>query len=287
HAKSRKTMWVGHVQRNVDEACADVAFSDQAENDASNADVRPHDVDEHHRHQCEEPIAAANGGLQWPQRRGGEQQQRGHDRAEHDRAERDSAVHQQPHDDQHDEEDRGDAPHHAPPASATVSGSVASTASMYVCGDINPSAAACKNAMTGSAAIVKPTQSSTSTATGAASITRRRGVLRPTTLQNSRIPIRVNATSAASPVHSIAAMKTHECTPFKGAISTAADSSANLAMNPDSGGNPATSNAQLTNARPRKAIAAGIAMPTSSSTSSGSCESSIPNAEYETCGSGA
>src|SRR5690606_23472705 len=192
HAKSRKTMWVGHVQRNVDGACADVAFSDQAENDASNADVRPHDVDEHHRHQCEEPIAAANGGLQWPQRRGGEQQQRGHDRAEHDMAERDSAVHQQPHDDQHDEEDRGDAPHHAPPASATVSGSVASTASMYVCGDINPSAAACKNAMTGSAAIVKPTQSSTSTATGAASITRRRGVLRPTTLQNSRIPIRVN-----------------------------------------------------------------------------------------------
>ena len=49
-------------------------------------------------------------------------------------------------------------------------------------------------------------------------------------------------------------------------------------MNPASGGMPVTSNAQHTNARPRNAIAAGIAMPTSSSGDSGSGGSPTANA---------
>src|SRR5512138_904242 len=132
-------------------------------------------------------------------------------------------------------------------------------------------------------------QSSSNIATGAASITRNRGVVRPTTLQNRRIPIRASETIAARPVMSIAPTKIHDCTGRSavGATPTAADSIANFDTKPDSGGNPATNNAQHTNARPRNAIAAGIATPTSSSTSNGSCESSMPNAAYDAVATGA
>ena len=49
------------------------------------------------------------------------------------------------------------------------------------------------------------------------------------------------------------------------AADTAADSSENLATKPDKGGKPVTSSAQQMNARPRNAMAAGIATPTTSS----------------------
>src|SRR5688572_456185 len=140
--------------------------------------------------------------------------------------------------------------------------------------------------MTGSAITVSTMHTRISVATGAASITRRRGVVRPTTLQNNRMPMRVSAMIAARPVPSIVPTNTHEyiASGAVGATSTAADNSANLETKPDSGGNPATSNAQETNANPRNAMAAGIATPTSSSTSMGSSESSAPNAPYVTAG---
>ncbi len=49
------------------------------------------------------------------------------------------------------------------------------------------------------------------------------------------------------------------------AADTAADSSDSLATKPDSGGRPVTSSAQEMKASPRKAMAAGIATPTTSS----------------------
>src|SRR5690606_28407867 len=58
---------------------------------------------------------------------------------------------------------------------------------------------------------------------------------------------------------------------------TAADSNENLATKPDSGGSPVTSKAQDTNARPRKAMAAGIATPTTSSDRLGVSGSSKSN----------
>src|SRR5690606_26222708 len=288
HRQHCEAMRIAHVDRDVNESRMHLALPDEAEHDTCDADVRADDVDQDVEEQAHEHREPTHRRLQRSKSEGRQQQQRRQNEAEHDMAERNRVVQQQPHHDQNAQENGRYASHGASPATAAL-GSADNTASIYVCGAVKPCAAACKYVITGSAAIVRPMQSKSSSATGAASMTRSRGVVRPTTLQNRRMPIRVSETIAASPVMSIAPTKIHDCTGSSavGAIPTAADNMANFEMNPESGGNPATSSAQHTNVRPRNAIAAGIAMPTSSSTPSGSGASSIPNAEYDTAETGA
>ncbi|CFN79077.1 Uncharacterised protein [Bordetella pertussis] len=90
---------------------------------------------------------------------------------------------------------------------------------------------------------------------------------RSSELQNIRMPTRPSAISPARPDNSTSATSTQASSATDGVLAavTAADSSENLATKPDSGGSPVTSKAQDTKARPRKAIAAGIATPTTSS----------------------
>src|SRR5690606_12021268 len=130
--------------------------------------------------------------------------------------------------------------------------------------------------MTEPEAALIPNVSSTSDATGKASRMRSRGVRRPTVVQNSRMPILVVANTAANPETRIPAARPH-LAPLPSAKPSAVDSNANFATNPGKGGRPATSMTQQTNMNPRNAMAAGSAVPTSSSTPYGSI-SATPNA---------
>src|SRR5688572_19112018 len=133
--------------------------------------------------------------------------------------------------------------------------------------------------MIGLAAVPSTTHTATRNATGAASRTRKRGVVLAVTVQNSRMPARVNATTPAKPLTSTTVVSVHAAVPrpAAGAAAIAVESNANLAMNPGSGGRPVTSSTQLTNMRPKNAMARGIATPASSSVAYGS-GSRTPNA---------
>src|SRR5688572_990558 len=121
--------------------------------------------------------------------------------------------------------------------------------------------------MIGLAAVPGTTQIATRNATGAASRTRKRGVVLAVTVQNSRIPARVSATTPTKPLTSTTVVRVQAAAPRPavGAAAMAVESSANFAMNPGSGGKPVTSSTQLTNTRPRNSMARGIATPVSSS----------------------
>src|SRR5687767_1029232 len=126
--------------------------------------------------------------------------------------------------------------------------------------------------MTGAAASVSAKQARISTEMGATSITRKRGVRCELTDQNRRSPLRVQATSAATPDPTSAAQNVapYAAPSTSSEGPTAARSRANLARKPDNGGSPTTSSTQHTKAMPRNAIAAGIATPISSVGDNGS-----------------
>src|SRR5687768_2663781 len=114
--------------------------------------------------------------------------------------------------------------------------------------------------MIGLAAVPSATQIATRNATGAASSTRKRGVVLAVTVQNSRIPARVNATTPTKPLTSttVVSVQAAAARPAAGAAAIAVESRANFAMKPGSGGRPVTSSTQLTNMRPRNTMARGI-----------------------------
>src|SRR5688500_661620 len=97
--------------------------------------------------------------------------------------------------------------------------------------------------MIGLAAVASTTQTATRKATGAASSTRTRGVVLAVTVQKSRMPALVKATTPAKPLTSTAAARVHAAGPRSaaGAAAIAVESNANFAMNPGSGGRPVTS----------------------------------------------
>jgi hypothetical protein len=80
------------------------------------------------------------------------------------------------------------------------------------------------------------------------------------------MPMRLIAITAAKPELTIATPSTQACVDTP-SVPSITDSSANFAGKPGSGGRPMTSSAQPANIMPRKAIAAGIAMPASSESS--------------------
>ena len=87
--------------------------------------------------------------------------------------------------------------------------------------------------MTGLAAAPSAMANATSSATGAASSTRSRGVVRAVTLQKRRMPTRLSATRLARPEASTARERPRGAvTPAAGAASIAVESSANFATNP-------------------------------------------------------
>src|SRR5690606_5998375 len=114
--------------------------------------------------------------------------------------------------------------------------------------------------MAGPAQKARPTQASIRAATGAASLMRRRGMTVSSGVQNRRMPLRLSAMIQARPDTSMPI--TSDQAAIDGVspmgVSRAAESKANLATKPDSGGKPAMSSAQAIKAMPRKAIAAGM-----------------------------
>src|SRR5690606_22179055 len=121
--------------------------------------------------------------------------------------------------------------------------------------------------MTGPAQKARSTQASISTPTGAASLTRNRGVMVSSELQNKRMPVRPRAIMPASPESSTAATRDQAANDGVSVLEvcSAADNKENLAMKPDSGGKPVISKAQAMKDMPRNAMAAGMATPTTSS----------------------
>ena len=121
------------------------------------------------------------------------------------------------------------------------------------------------------------TLSSSSTATGAASVRCSRGVTISSELQNSRMPILDNAMMPTRLDPRTAPHSIHIETgalPGEAPPSSAAERISSLPMKPDSGGSPVISSAHPRKLMPRKAIAAGMTIPTASSEKSGSGESS-------------
>ncbi len=99
--------------------------------------------------------------------------------------------------------------------------------------------------------------------TGASSTTRTRGTVTAGDAQKTSMPVRVMATTVASPDSTNAASSAQVVgdTPAPPGDSRGL-SMANLARNPDSGGSPARRMAQATKLDPRIAIVAGMGTPT-------------------------
>jgi hypothetical protein len=92
------------------------------------------------------------------------------------------------------------------------------------------------------------------------------GVVRAAKLRKSRMPMRLNAMTLTNPEITMEAHRTHveAGAPSANDDFNTTDSSANFARNPGSGGKPLTRRTQQTKPMPKKAMAAGIATPTSS-----------------------
>ena len=122
--------------------------------------------------------------------------------------------------------------------------------------------------MAGPARTVSPAHRASSSATGAISTTPTRGTSPAGEAQKASMPARVMATTVASPDRIRAAISAQAVagTPPSPAPNSGA-SMANLAKKPESGGSPASSSAQPMKPSPRTAMVAGIATPTSSSSS--------------------
>src|SRR5690606_36931919 len=137
---------------------------------------------------------------------GGKAQPQGQRRADQQLAGRGRLVEQQPQAQQRRrQQEFVAAPHHWPPRVRTVSAD--NTASMYWAGWSSERAASSRYAETGPAPAARAMHSRISTATGPASLRRRRGVVRSSVLQKMRMPVRPNATMPASPETSTAATR--------------------------------------------------------------------------------